>query len=1396
MPLQGVWTADTGGLPPWKGDYHHDLNTQATYIAYPTAGLFDEGLSFLDYNLDLLPQYRRFASDFYGLEHGAVVPGVADFKGQPLGGWGMYSLSPTHGAWITQLFHRHWKMTGDTEFLNDKAWPFTREIAEALLALCREDERGHLKLPLSSSPEIHNNSLRAWLQPNSNYDLAMLRMAFETAAEMATVLGESDQAAKFRAALDKLEPWHVDDDGVLMFAAGEPFSQSHRHHSHVMPIHPFSQLTIEDGPEAEDIINATLDAVEQHGTRAWVGYSFSWYACLAARAARAETALKYLKWYEWCTLRNGFHVNGQQRGDQDISGFKYRPFTLEGNFLAMEAIHQMLLQSWGGKVRIFPAAPVDWAEASFRDLRAEGGFKVSATRQGGQTKSVKIEATVDQTLRLRDPFPEGDANWNRPVTRNGHLLEIALKAGETLEGALNNELPAGQSNQSPTAPTQSLSGPWRVKIDEADLGLRQRWFEGPIQNTSIVTLPGSLAQSGLGHRFDPKTGRYEDEFRPPYLKWPSAGYTDAHRRDDLGVLVAEHMTYGPAWFERTVEIPESYANRRLRLSFERIKWASQLWVDGQPVQGEGTRSLHTPHVYDLGKLTPGEHRLTLRIDNRPQVHLGIAGHGYGMETEPIWLGVAGQMELIALDPLRVERLTVYPTDELQSVNVRMELASDVPLPKDAALGIEVIDPTTHRELGHRIHSIRPSDLQHPFRLKVRLLDKAQAWDEFNPALYEIRWEISAEGRTMNTGSRRVGFRTFDREGRRITLNGRPVFLRGNLDCAIHPESPTPPTDRAWWERVLLIHKKAGFNHIRFHTWCPPEIAFDVADELGLYLQVETAYWVDDWISRTDPLPHPLGSDAGVDAWVEEESLQIIRQFEHHPSFAMFCIGNEFGMTATDWDRMQSLVVRLNATTDHALVSGTTARRSLAADEYWVTHHSGAAARGIGPTHTDWDFTTAVQATDKPLISHETGQRPSWPDYDTLLPRFEGLVMQPWNLRRLRAHAEAAGCADHGRRAEASARFAMVQYKSEHEGFRRTPGLAGYQLLMLHDFTGQGEAHVGLLDPFYREKPGITLEDIRRWNGPTVPLARFTKYTWSNQDTFIAKLQVAHEGPSLLTGIRPHWQLITADGRVLGGGLLTPRDIPAHGITDLGPIEVALDTIDAATSLQLHLELGDAHNHWNLWVYPVESMDGEGRELPDGLHLTRLFDAEAQALLARGHSVVLFPHGTTLRDARRLSWASTYWTGAWGWGTGMGLLIDSEHPALAGFPTEAHSDWQWHELVQGGLGITLPADLADDALIVEQLADFHMPAREACIFETRVGPGRLLVCSLDLTGNLDQRHAARALRSSLLTYAASNSFKPRARITPEQATSMVQAAKVDTDEIVAIDASNAQAGHGP
>ncbi len=444
IPLQGVWTADAGTLPPWKGDYHNDLNTQMTYIAYQTAGRFDEGRVFLDFLWDLLPVFREFAKDFYDAP-GAAVPGVMSLAGQALGGWGHYSLSPTMGAWNGHLFYLHWRYTGDDRFLRQRAYPWCREVGTCLRHLLKPDEQGVLRLPLSTSPEIFGNTGRAWLVPNSNYDLACLKMLFLSLAEMARACDEDAAADEWLKTADGLGEFHVNADGALKLDAKLDLTESHRHLSNLMPIHPFNLITIDGGTQDRRIIDASLEQWDALGTKAWCGYSFSWMSCLRARAGDAEAALRNLDLFvKAFILRNGFHANGDQTRS-GFSNFTYRPFTLEGNFLAAQAVHEMLLESWApapgsgdeGIIRIFPAVPWRWHDVSFDQLRAEGNHRVSARRENNATTWLRVVAGRDGCVRIRDNFGGRTPEWNcDDVRKRSEDFEVVLRRGEAVEASL------------------------------------------------------------------------------------------------------------------------------------------------------------------------------------------------------------------------------------------------------------------------------------------------------------------------------------------------------------------------------------------------------------------------------------------------------------------------------------------------------------------------------------------------------------------------------------------------------------------------------------------------------------------------------------------------------------------------------------------------------------------------------------------------------------------------------------------------------------------------------------------------------------------------------------------------------------------------------------------------
>lgn len=446
IPLQGVWTADDGTLPPWKGDYHHDLNTQLTYWPYLSANHLDEGLCFLEFMWKLMPAFRDNAQKFYGTP-GACVPGVMTLDGRQMGGWHMYSCSPTNGIWVAHNFHRHWRYTKDRQFLTETCYPFCLENARCVEALLKPGADGKLKLPLSSSPEIHDNRLNAWVKPNSNYDLSLMRWLFGALIEMANELGDRAPAEHWAIVLSQLddlavgpqscapEMSHWSVDSGLHVAPGEPLTESHRHFSHLMAIHPLGTLHVEGTDRDRQVIYDSLRVIDHLGFPFWCGYSFSWMACMAARCGRAERAWTMLKLYLDATIsRNGFHLNGDYK-QLGVLAPTYRPFTLEGNFAAAEAVHEMLLQGWGDVLRVFPAVPPQWKNVAFDNLRAEGSFLVSARRSEGRTTWVRVIAETDGPLRLRDPFNGRRAKWNRrDVRKLGIEFVCNLRPGEALEG--------------------------------------------------------------------------------------------------------------------------------------------------------------------------------------------------------------------------------------------------------------------------------------------------------------------------------------------------------------------------------------------------------------------------------------------------------------------------------------------------------------------------------------------------------------------------------------------------------------------------------------------------------------------------------------------------------------------------------------------------------------------------------------------------------------------------------------------------------------------------------------------------------------------------------------------------------------------------------------------------
>lgn len=404
ISLQAIWTADNGRIPPWKGDFHHDLNTQLSYWPSYSGNHLEEAMGYLNHFENNKENYKRYTRQFFGKD-GIAVPGVSTLDGTEMGGWIQYSLSPTVSAWISQHYYLQWRYSMDREFLKNKAYPWIKETATFLEQISVLDpENGKRKLIISSSPEINDNNISAWFTKTTNYDLSLMKFNFKTAHELALELNLTEEADHWNKLYEQLPDFAISDNNELMVSPDFPYAASHRHFSNTMAIHPLGLINWEDSDRSKTIIRSSIKLLDTVGPKLWCGYSYAWLGNLKARAKDGDGAARALTIFStaFCS-GNSFHLNGDQT-KSGFSDFVYRPFTLEGNFAFAAGLQEMLIQSHAGFLEVFPAIPTTWETVSFNTLRAEGAFLVSAKKEKGIIESLTIHSEKGGSLKIKLPF--------------------------------------------------------------------------------------------------------------------------------------------------------------------------------------------------------------------------------------------------------------------------------------------------------------------------------------------------------------------------------------------------------------------------------------------------------------------------------------------------------------------------------------------------------------------------------------------------------------------------------------------------------------------------------------------------------------------------------------------------------------------------------------------------------------------------------------------------------------------------------------------------------------------------------------------------------------------------------------------------------------------------------
>lgn len=641
--------------------------------------------------------------------------------------------------------------------------------------------------------------------------------------------------------------------------------------------------------------------------------------------------------------------------------------------------------------------------------------------------------------------------------------------------------------------------------------------------------------------------------------------------------------------------------------------------------------------------------------------------------------------------------------------------------------------------------------------------------------------------------------TFAVDGTHFTDGGKRVFLRGKHDACVFPLQAHSPMDEQTWEWYLGIVKGYGFNHVRFHSWCPPEAAFVVADKLGIYLQPELPIWGS----------FPADESHPDFKFLRDEGVAILKEYGHHPSFRMFCLGNElsadesgmrmlvdhFRKVAPDklytfaaWPHLGGLGIpdgedfmisaRIGRRDDKVGFSNDT-RGSFS----HVDNRDGGVINADLPS-TDRDFVNGVQLAGKPVLGHETGQFQFYPDAREL-PRYTG-VMAPRNLERFLERAHSI----HGKERteeffKAVGPLAVMCYKEEFEMARRTPEMAGFQTLDLQDFPGQGTALVGPLNAFMENKGFVSREQFLAFNADVIPLARFAKFTWLSHETFSARISVSNYSPDVLdSGLT--WRLKSAEGVLIRSERIAVR-IPQGEVRDAGMLSLPLHFVKrpGRYTLEIQIDGMEAPNTWPLWFYP--GVRDEVFAPAENVKTFSTVDSHLLDTLSNGGRAVLFAaeHRHPEQTVKQGLFIPCFWNYSMFNGIArgrlertspgtLGLLIRPGHPALDGFPTEFHSNWQWWPIMKFAEPLIMDG-VKQLRPIVESIDNVERCHRLGLLFEVKVGRGRLLVCMADLPKAVKQNFRGqseiRQLYASIMNYVNGEGFNPTESLTASELQSL-------------------------
>lgn len=903
-----------------------------------------------------------------------------------------------------------------------------------------------------------------------------------------------------------------------------------------------------------------------------------------------------------------------------------------------------------------------------------------------------------------------------------------------------------------------LSGEWGFSMDRLDKGEKERWFSRLPDDR--INLPGSMPEKLKGDEVTAATQWTGSLYDSSYYCNP---YMEKYRKEGNikfpFFLTPDRHYVGVAWYQKEVDIPDGWKGERIVLFLERPHIETTVWINGRKA---GTQnSLCVPHEYDITRyVRPGKCRIAIRVDNRiKDINVGPDSHSITDQTQGNWNGIVGRICLQTTPRTYFEDIQIYPEPEQRLARVKIVVKGS----GDAMVKLSARSFNTDK-----MHSVPP--VRQEVKVKngsaeteilLPMGEDMLLWDEFDPALYKLTAELTA-GKKTDIKEVQFGMRRFEIKGKWFYVNGRKTMLRGTVENCCFPLTGYPPMDVESWERVFRICRNYGLNHIRFHSYCPPEAAFHAADLVGLYLQPEGPSW---------PNHGPkLGLGQPIDNYLMDETIALTKEYGNYASYCMLACGNEPSGRWVEW--VTRFVDYWEKNDPRRVYTGA----SVGNGWQWQPrnqYHVKAGARGLTwskqqpSTRDDYRFQNRIDTVKQPYVSHETGQWCAFPNFYEIR-KYTGLNKAK-NFEIFRdILADNHMSSQAHQFMMASGKLQALCYKYEIEKTLRTPDYAGFQLLALNDYSGQGTALVGILDVFFEEKGYINAAEWRRFCSPTVPLMRTNKFVYNSSETFKADIEIAHFGREILKQAKVLYSIRDEFGKIYAHGTLAVTDIPIGNMNRTGSVEFPLGTINSAKKLNLEvcIEGTEAINNWDFWVYPatVEIVGGD-------IYTTDTLDAKALQILQEGGNVLITAAGKVSYGKEVVQqFTPVFWNTSW---FKMrpphttGILVNPKHPLFRHFPTEYHSNLQWWELLNRAKVMQFTNFPAAFQPTIQSIDTWFINRKIGMLFEANVLNGKVIMTSMDITTDPDQRIVARQMHKAILDYMNSDQFRPQFTVTPQQ-----------------------------